>query len=83
MELLRKYDIRDEITSYALDAAACVYELLNFLLVNDHNRIISVATLYTDTADFKAQEERNLTADEIDLHPLMIKARQFLLSQTE
>ena len=73
----------DVIASYALNAAVSVSELLEFVIDKDPKHIMDITTLYTDTADFKAQEERVLTKDEIDLHPVMIKARQFLLTETK
>ncbi len=73
----------DELASYALNAAASVYETLEFLLDDEGQHIINLATYYTDTFDFKVQEDNDLTAEEIENHPLMIKARQFLLAETE
>ena len=73
----------DELASYALNAAASVYETLEFLLDNDRLHIINLSTYYTDTFDFKVQEDNDLTPEEIDNHPIMIKARQFLLAETE
>jgi uncharacterized protein YjaG (DUF416 family) len=73
----------DEKASYALNAAASVYETLEFLIDNDKNHVINIASYYTDTIDFKVQEDKDLTEDEIDKHPLMIKARQFLLEETK
>ena len=73
----------DELASYALNAAASVYETLEFLLDNDRLHIINLATYYTDTFDFKVREDNDLTPEEIDNHPLMIKARQFLLNETK
>jgi uncharacterized protein YjaG (DUF416 family) len=73
----------DELASYALNAAASVYETLEFLIDNDKRHIINIMSYYTDTVDFKVQENNNLTPDEIDNHPLMIMARQFLLSETK
>ena len=73
----------DELASYALNAAASVYETLEFLIDNDKTHIFTIASYYTDTIDFKVQEDSDLTEDEIDKHPLMIKARQFLLDETK
>jgi hypothetical protein len=76
-------DFGSELGSYALNASASVYETLEFLIDNDKTHIINIATYYTDTVDFKVQEELELTQEEIDKHPLMIKARQFLLTETK
>lgn len=73
----------DELASYALNAAASVYEMLEFLMDNDKIHIINIATYYTDTFDFKVQENNDLTEQEIDNHPVMIKARQFLIDETK
>ena len=73
----------DELASYALNAAASVYETLEFLTDNDSVHIFHIASYYTDTIDFKIQEVRSFTQEEIDSHPLMIEARRFLLEQTE
>ncbi len=76
-------DFGSELGSYALNASASVYETLEFLMDNDKSHIINIATYYTDTVDFKVQEEVELTQTEIDKHPWMIKARQFLLKETK
>ena len=72
-----------ELGSYALNASASVYETLEFLMDHDKIHIINIATYYTDTIDFKIQEEAELTEEEIDNHPLMTKARHFLLAETK
>jgi len=73
----------DELASIALNAVTSVYETLEFLIDNDKTHIINIASYYTDTIDFKVQEDIDLTEDEIDKHPSMIKARQFLLVETK
>lgn len=73
----------NELGSYALNASAAVCETLEFLLDNDPVHIQNVITHYTDTFDFKVQESKTLIMEEIDKHPLMIKAREFLLSETK
>ena len=72
-----------ELASYALNASASVCETLEFILDNDYVHIENVATYYTDTIDFKVQEGKALTSEEIDRHPLMIQAREFLLRETK
>jgi uncharacterized protein YjaG (DUF416 family) len=76
-------DFGSELGSYALNASTSVYETLEFLTDNDTGHIVNICTYYTDTVDFKVQEKAELTQEQIDKHPLMIKARQFLLIQTK
>jgi hypothetical protein len=76
-------DFGSELGSYALNASASVYEALEYLLDNDNKHIFAISTYYTDTIDFKIQEECELKEAEIDNHPLMVGARQFLLSATK
>lgn len=76
-------DFGGEPGSYGLNASASVYETLEFLIDNDAAHIVHIATYYTDTIDFKVQEETEITMEEIDKHPLMIRARQFLLEETK
>ncbi len=73
-------DFGDEIGSYGLNASAAVYETLQFLLDNDSMHIYNIGTYLTDTIDFKIQEKKNLSENEIDNHPLMVGARNFLLT---
>ena len=90
-ELLQKLDSvtpdmddfgSDVLGSYALNAANSVYETLEFLTDSDSVHILNIATYYTDTIDFKIQEIKSLTLEEIDAHPLTIETRNFLLEQT-
>lgn len=76
-------DFGSEFGSYGLNASASVYETLEFLIDNDAAHIVNIATYYTDTIDIKVQEDTDLTMEEIDVHPLMIKARLFLLEETK
>ena len=76
-------DFGSELGSYALNASVSVYETLEFLIDNDKTHITNICTYYTDTADFKVQEELELTQEQIDRHPLMVKARNFLLIETK
>jgi uncharacterized protein YjaG (DUF416 family) len=72
-----------EIGSYALNASASVYETLEFIIDQDKTHIFNIATYYTDTIDFKIQEERDLTELEIENHPVMIEAWSFIIEQTK
>jgi uncharacterized protein YjaG (DUF416 family) len=74
-------DFGEVIGSYALNACATVYETLEFLQDKDPNHIISIGTYYTDTLNFKIQEESDLSDDQIEKHPLMIQARALLIEQ--
>lgn len=66
--------------SYALNAAVAVCATIDFLISQKHEHIISVCSCLTDTVDFKIQEDDELTEVEIDNHPMMIEAREFLLT---
>jgi uncharacterized protein YjaG (DUF416 family) len=66
--------------SCALNAGAAVYETLEFLIDRDHKHILNVGTYLINTIDSKLQEEDDLTEQQIDSHPLMVEARDFLLS---
>ena len=50
-----------ELGSYALNTCTSVYETLQFITDQDKTHIYNIATYYTDTIDFKIQEERTLT----------------------
>ena len=76
-------DFGSELASYALNASASVYETLEFLVDNNAAHIVNITTYYTDTIDFIVRQEAELTIEEIDKHPLMIKARNFLLEETK
>jgi uncharacterized protein YjaG (DUF416 family) len=76
-------DFGDWSGSYALNASASVYETLEFILDKDNTHIYNIGTLYTDTIDFKIQEEKDLTDQEIEKHPRMIEAWNFIIEQTK
>lgn len=69
-----------ENASYALNACTSVYETLEFIKDKNQNHIINIGSYLTDTVDFKIQDDKELTEQEIDNHPLMIEARNFLLA---
>lgn len=75
-------DFGNELGSYALNASAAVYETLEFIVDKDKTHIYNIATYYTDTIDFKIQEDKELTDLEIENHPVMIEAWNFVLEQT-
>lgn len=68
--------------SYALNAAASVYETLHFILDKDPIHLYHIGAHLTDTIDFKINEKEDLSDDQIDKHPMMLEARNFLLQQT-
>jgi uncharacterized protein YjaG (DUF416 family) len=76
-------DFGSELGSYALNASAAVYETLEFITDRDQTHIYNIATYYTDTIDFKIQEVKQLTELEIENHPLMIEAWNFIIDQTK
>ncbi len=73
----------DHQASYALNASISVYETLEFIKDQDKTHIYNIATYYTDTIDFKIQEDLELTELEIENHPLMIEAWNFIIEQTK
>jgi uncharacterized protein YjaG (DUF416 family) len=76
-------DFGSELGSYALNASASVCEALEYLLDNDNKHIMAISTCYTDTIYLTIQEERKLSEEEIDSHPVMISAREYLLLATK
>jgi uncharacterized protein YjaG (DUF416 family) len=73
-------DFGDEISSYGLNASAAVYESLQFLIDKDKAHIYNIGNYLTDTVDFRIQEERDLSEDEIAKHPLMLEAWNYVLT---
>lgn len=66
--------------SYALNASAAVYELLEYLLDKDTSHIYNISTYMTDTIDFKLGEaDPNLTNEELESHPDIINERKYQL----
>lgn len=47
----------DFATSYAINAACAVWELLEYLLDNDQTHLMHISTMITDTLDYKLQEK--------------------------
>lgn len=76
-------DFGRESGSYALNAATAVYETLEFIVDRDTSHIYNIGDYYTDTIDFKIQEDKELTEIEIANHPLMIEAWNFIIEQTK
>ncbi|GAB3557791.1 DUF416 family protein [Spirosoma fluminis] len=72
-----------EDASYALNACVAVYEALEFLIDRKPEHIYNIGTCLTDTIDSLIQEESSLEESEIDINPLMIETREFLLAMTQ
>lgn len=72
-------DFGEYLGSYALNASLVVYETLQFILDGQLVHIIDAGTLYLDTINFKIQEEANAPSTTMNDHPLMAKARDFLM----
>lgn len=73
----------DELVSYALNACVAVHNSLEFLIDKLPERIYDVGICLTDTIDFKIQEERCLTEQEIDKNPLMVEVREYLIQKSK
>lgn len=66
--------------SYALNASAALYELLEYLLDKDTSHMYNISTYMTDTIDFKLSEaDPNLTNEELESHPDIISERKYQL----
>lgn len=66
--------------SYALNASAVVYELLEYLLDKDTSHIYNISTYMTDTIDFKLGEaDSNLSNEELENHADIIDERKYQL----
>jgi uncharacterized protein YjaG (DUF416 family) len=72
----------DEVASYALNACVAVLNALQFLSDKLPQHIFDIGICLTDTIDFKIQENRILSEQEIDDHPLMIKTREYLIEKS-
>jgi uncharacterized protein YjaG (DUF416 family) len=77
-------DFGNFLGSYALNAAASVYETLQYTIDKDLLHVYSIGTYLTDTVDFKIDDnqEEKISEEQIDEHPMMIEARNFLLEKT-
>jgi uncharacterized protein YjaG (DUF416 family) len=69
--------------SYALNSCIVVCETLDFMADKNHNHIYVIGTCFTDTVDFKIQEDDELTEELIDRNPEMVAARMFLLNMSK
>ena len=69
-----------EMASYALNACTAVSETLEFLMDNNRRHVLNVGSFFTDTIDARIQENVGLNETQINKHPAMIEARNFLLA---
>jgi uncharacterized protein len=76
-------DYGTAIGSYALNASAAVYETLEYIIDKDRVHIYNVANYYTDTIDFKIQEDVDLTDAEIASNSTMLEAWNYILKLTK
>ena len=78
-------DFGSYLGSYALNAANAVSETLEFLLAKDPLHVYHVGSYFTDSIDFKIHESNkgNIHQIQIDQHPMMIEAINFLLDSTK
>ncbi|MFD0765166.1 DUF416 family protein [Mucilaginibacter lutimaris] len=72
-------DFGDNVSSYALNTAGAVYETLEFLIDHDIEHIYNVGICLTDNVDFKVQEDGAITEDEIESHPMMLEAWEYII----
>jgi uncharacterized protein YjaG (DUF416 family) len=73
----------EELSSYALNSCVAVYSSLEFLVDKLPKHIYDVGICLTDTIDFKIQENKDLTEEEIDKNPLMVEARNYLVDRSK
>ncbi|MFD2099732.1 DUF416 family protein [Flagellimonas iocasae] len=73
----------DEQGSYALNSCVAVSNSLQFLVDRLPEHIYDIGICFIDTIDFKIQEKQSLTEQEIEKHPLMIEAREFLIGKSK
>lgn len=72
----------DEVSSYSLNACVAVYHTLKYINTQEAEDIFWVGSTMIDTIDFKVQENKKLSDEEIDKHPLMVETQNYLLEQT-
>lgn len=69
--------------NYALNACCAVCSTLAYLLEGKSEHIYYVGMNLIDTIDARAQEDNDLTEEEIDQHPLMMDTITYLLEATK
>ncbi len=73
----------DELASYALNACVAVYNSVQFISDKQPEHIFDIGISLTDTIDIRIQEQQILNEQEIDMNPLMINARNYLLEKSK
>lgn len=68
--------------NYAVNASGAIYETIEFLLDRKTEHIYNIGTYLIDTVDAKVQGDDDLSEDEIDQHPQMVEAKNYLLAET-
>jgi uncharacterized protein len=69
-------------SNYAINTSGAVYETIEFLLDRNKTHIYNIGTYLIDTIDSRVQDDEDLSEDEIEQHPLMVDAKNFLLQET-
>ena len=69
--------------SYALNAAASVADLMEYLCDRDLKHILAISSYMTDTIDFKIHEkESNISTQQLEVHPLNLAERHLQIRLT-
>lgn len=70
--------------SYALNASAAVYELLNYLMDQKPEHLINISSSMTDTIDFKpSKSDPSLSNEELASHSELIEEMNLQLVLTK
>lgn len=71
-------------TSYAINAACAVWELLEYLLDDNQMHLLYISSLVAETIDFKLQEiDDTLTEEELSTHPMLLKEWHYQLEKSK
>ena len=73
----------DFVTSFALNAACAIWELLEYLLDDNQTHLMYISSLIAETIDFKLQEiDDTLTEEELSTHPMLLKEWHYQLEKS-
>jgi uncharacterized protein YjaG (DUF416 family) len=76
-------DFGNFLGSYALNACVAVYYLLQYMIDQKPEYMYNVGIAYTDTIHFKiAEEDEDITEEELAQHPDMLQAWNRVLDET-
>jgi len=78
MPEMSDYEMSDYLPNYGFAACLAVYSSVKFLSTKQSECICDIGINFTDIIYFKLSKHEDLTDDEIDDHPLMIDARNYL-----